>query len=334
MIRKTTSRIFALALAGFASVSTCHAAQPDYTNAIWRSAYPGHWYTTGVHAFVVVHDMEGYYAAVISYFQNSNTQASAHYLVNGLKDNASDYPAGEITQMVEERYWAWHVRCWNRYMFGIEHEGFVSNPAWYTEDMYQASGALTRYLCSRYGIARDRNHIIGHNEWQNATWRTWMTNNWPAIDPTCNDHTDPGAYWNWSHYMAIISDASAVGIQPWSLAVDRGSNATFKVTATGASPLAYQWKKNGANIAGATSSTYSVASVQPANAGNFSVVITNTFGAVTSRVASLSVNPAWVQAFADSFEANSAANWNLFWGAGNGVAEYTTNWAFDYSTTK
>ena len=323
--------VLALTLAACAAL---RAAQPDYTNAIWNAAYPGHWYTNGnTHAFVVIHDMEGYYLSSISYFQQSNTSASIHYCVNGLKDNASDAPAGEITQMVEEKYWAWHVLCWNRYMFGIEHEGFVSNPAWYTEEQYQASGALTRYLCNKYSIPKDRNHIIGHDQKRISSWLTWMTNNWPAIDPTCNTHTDPGLLWDWNHYMAIVSGLPAITTQPWSRAADRGASVAFNVTATGTAPLAYQWRKNGTNIAGATTSSYSLANIQLPDAAGYTVLITNSFGAITSRVATLSVNPVWLTAFADDFETNSAANWNLFWGVGSGGSDFTTNWAFDYSAT-
>ena len=44
--------------------------QPDYPLATWNQAYPNHWYTSGSsHSFCVIHDMEGYYEAVISYFQ-------------------------------------------------------------------------------------------------------------------------------------------------------------------------------------------------------------------------------------------------------------------------
>src|SRR5438270_12012022 len=121
-----------LAASLLATLST--QASSDYGPAIWNPACNGHWYTSGYgHKFHVVHDMEGYYLSTISYFQNCATQASVHYCVNGLQDTGSDHPAGEITQMVLEAYYAWHVCCWNLYCTGTEHEGFASNPAWYTE---------------------------------------------------------------------------------------------------------------------------------------------------------------------------------------------------------
>ncbi len=189
------------------------ADQPDYQGAKWNQAYPGHWYTDGyARDFVVIHDMEGYYLATISYFQQSATQASVHYCTNGLQDSPTDMPPGDITQMVEEKYWAWHVRCWNRYMLGIEHEGFAGNPAWYTPEMYIASAKLTKYLCDKYNIPKDRNHIIAHGEWLNSAWTNWINSNYktiyPTFDPTCNDHTDPGPFWDWGFYMQLVKQDS------------------------------------------------------------------------------------------------------------------------------
>jgi hypothetical protein len=78
--------------------------------------------------------------------------------------------------------------------------------------------------------------------------------------------------------------------QPQSREVLAGSNVTFSVTASGTSPLAYQWKFNGVDISGATSASFTRTSVQPAHAGSYSVVVSNSFGSVTSAPASLSVN--------------------------------------------
>lgn len=209
-------------------------ASTDYPPAIYREAYRNHWYKSGNgHKFVVIHDMEGYYLTTISYFQRRTTQASAHYCVNGLKDNSTDSPAGEVTQMVREQYYAWHALCWNTHSFGTEHEGFVSNPAWFTYEMYKASSDLQRHLCDVWGIAKDRNHIVGHNEWQNAAWVDWVNNEsgW-GVDPTCNNHTDPGQYWDWSYFMALINNTPFNKSEILSIsapsAVDPG--ATFSAT--------------------------------------------------------------------------------------------------------
>ena len=225
-----------------AGVVFAPAAQPDYPGAIWRPAYPGHWNTSGSgRYFVVIHDMEGYYLSTISYFQRETTQASAHYCINGLTDYVGDAPPGEVTQMVEERHWAWHARCWNGYMLGIEHEGFVSNPAWYTEAQYQASANLTRYLCDKYGIPKDRNHIIAHGQKLVPGWTTWMAANWPQIDALCNDHTDPGPNWDWTHYMALVignvNNAAVTSLSaPDTVAPGASFSATITLQNTGTKP--------------------------------------------------------------------------------------------------
>src|SRR5206468_2253256 len=101
-------------------------------------------------------------------------------------------PAGQITQQVRDSQWAWHASCWNKYMYGTEHEGWESNPAWYTDAMYNATIPLQNHLAAIQPVpVKDRNHIIGHNEHLNANWRSWVTANY-AFSPTCNTHIDPG----------------------------------------------------------------------------------------------------------------------------------------------
>ncbi len=208
MVRANAEKVYREAAAQQGLRKT--AGQPDYPLAHWVPAYPGHWYTSGNRKdFVVIHDMEGYYLSVISYFQQAGTQASVHYDVNGLQDSPGDAPAGDITQQVEEQYWAWHAVCLNRYSFGIEHEGFVSNPAWWTPEMYLASGKLVRYLCEKWGIPMDRDHIIGHNEYLNSAWVSWaIGQGYPSEFAACNSHTDPGINWDWSFLMQLVTEDS------------------------------------------------------------------------------------------------------------------------------
>lgn len=80
-----------------------------------------------------------------------------------------------------------------------------------------------------------------------------------------------------------------INVQPQSQAVVAGASLTFTVTASGTAPLSYQWRKNGANIPGATSSNYSVSSVQPADAGLYTVEVKNTVGTAVSLNATLSL---------------------------------------------
>jgi len=79
--------------------------------------------------------------------------------------------------------------------------------------------------------------------------------------------------------------------QPANTTVKAGKTAKFTVTATGTAPLSYQWRKNGANITGATKASYTTPSTTTADNGAlFSVVVTNSIGSVTSNNATLTVN--------------------------------------------
>jgi hypothetical protein len=87
--------------------------------------------------------------------------------------------------------------------------------------------------------------------------------------------------------------APAITGQPQAVAVTEGQPASFAVTASGTAPLAYQWRRNGATIAGATGASYTLAAATLGDSGaQFSVVVSNSAGNVTSANAALTVNPA------------------------------------------
>lgn len=85
----------------------------------------------------------------------------------------------------------------------------------------------------------------------------------------------------------------SITTQPVSQTVTAGQTASFSITATGTSPLTYQWGKNGAAISGATSASYTTPlTVTTDNGAQFTVVVSNSAGSVTSSAATLTVNPA------------------------------------------
>jgi hypothetical protein len=88
------------------------------------------------------------------------------------------------------------------------------------------------------------------------------------------------------------SVAPAITAQPQNQTVTVGSTATFSVTATGTAPLSFQWQKNQADIAGATSSNYTTpATVIGDNGSTFQVVVSNgILPNATSTAATLAVN--------------------------------------------
>ena len=91
--------------------------------------------------------------------------------------------------------------------------------------------------------------------------------------------------------ILTVTMAPVITTQPVANTVNPGATATFSVTATGTAPFSYQWKKNGTDISGATSSTYTTPATSSANNNeSFTVVVTNSHGSATSNAAILSVN--------------------------------------------
>lgn len=90
-------------------------------------------------------------------------------------------------------------------------------------------------------------------------------------------------------YNATLPPPTVSGVVPASLTLINGQPATFTLNVTGIAPFSYQWRKNGANIAGATLSSYSIAAVTTNDAGAYSAVVTNSYGSALSPVAALTV---------------------------------------------
>jgi uncharacterized repeat protein (TIGR03803 family) len=80
-------------------------------------------------------------------------------------------------------------------------------------------------------------------------------------------------------------------IQPQTQTVTVGNPAVFNTTNYGTPPLSFQWLCSGTNILTATNSTFTLNNAFPANAGLYSVVVTNFYGSVTSAPATLAVSP-------------------------------------------
>ena len=95
--------------------------------------------------------------------------------------------------------------------------------------------------------------------------------------------------------LVPISGQPSISQQPASLSVISGQNAVFTVTANGASPLKYRWRKNGTplvnggNITGATNAALTVSAVDASDAGQYSVIVSNNVGSVISSNATLTV---------------------------------------------
>ncbi|MEO3869954.1 N-acetylmuramoyl-L-alanine amidase [Nonomuraea sp. B12E4] len=137
--------------------------------------------------YIVIHDTEGTYQGIPSMIRNPR-YVSWHYTIRS-RD-------GHVAQHVSTRHIAWHAGNWdvNTRSIGIEHEGYLAKGGtWYTEAMYRASAKLVKYLAAKYDIPLNRAHILGHD-------------NVPGTTPemVAGMHEDPGPYWDWAHYFALM----------------------------------------------------------------------------------------------------------------------------------
>ena len=87
----------------------------------------------------------------------------------------------------------------------------------------------------------------------------------------------------------LVEVAPVITTQPVDQTGMAGNSATFSITASGVPAPTYQWQKNSMNIAGATGSSYTIASVLAGDAGSYRVVATNPAGSATSNPVTLTV---------------------------------------------
>lgn len=173
----------------------------DYGPALWVAS-PNFNSRGGVAvSAVTIHTVQGSYAGCISWFQNTSSGVSAHYVVR-----SSD---GQITQMVLEANRGWHVGSENGYTVGIEHEGYVTQASWYTVNMYTESAKLVADICASQGINPKRTLF---QPWGSTTYY-----NQSGIPGSCTkikghhhfpnqSHTDPGPNWDWNYFYKLIND--------------------------------------------------------------------------------------------------------------------------------
>ncbi|MEV5608927.1 peptidoglycan recognition family protein [Streptomyces sp. NPDC052225] len=151
------------------------ASTSNYTVSSRPSSYPID--------YVIIHVTQETYANTLAIFQNPDKKVSAHYVVRSAD--------GHVVQLVREKNIAWHAGNWdyNTRSIGIEHEGWIDQPSYFTDAMYEQSAALTASICARHGIPMDREHIIGH------------------VEVPGTDHTDPGPNWDWTRYIRMVNFA-------------------------------------------------------------------------------------------------------------------------------
>jgi subtilisin family serine protease len=104
------------------------------------------------------------------------------------------------------------------------------------------------------------------------------------------DGADPAVFDNDGNGQVDTVASPSIKTQPASQTVNQDASATFTVVAAGNPTPTYQWRKGSTAIAGATGKSYTIASVQPGDAGNYSVAVANSLGSTLSEAAALTVN--------------------------------------------
>ena len=172
----------------------------------------------------------------------------------------------------------------------------TSGTVWPTTPNY--TSAMLRdvaFLNGKFMAVGDSGTILQSVD-DGITWSR-VTNSWKAVDYSTTSNLCAVAY-NDNRYVVVGDGVILVSYQPpvpvltgqpQSQIVAVGSNAVFTVSATGGLPLSYQWQHNGANLPGAVTPSLNLTSVQLLQAGDYRVVVTNSAGAVTSQVATLTV---------------------------------------------
>jgi N-acetyl-anhydromuramyl-L-alanine amidase AmpD len=166
--------------------------------------------------YIIIHDTEGSYDSTISTFQNPSAFVSANYVIR-----SSD---GAVTEMVRPHDVSWGAGNWyiNMHAINIENEGFAAQGStWYTKAEYDSCAALVRYLAARYGIPLDRQHILGHEDLPG-----------PTDAYTASQHWDPGPFWNWNHFMALVRGVSDSAQQASGGSLTRGTHQLVTIDPT------------------------------------------------------------------------------------------------------
>jgi hypothetical protein len=152
--------------------------------------------------------------------------------------------------------------------------GAVSNSTSYTVQMYNSSGATL--LGTRENVTATSTTLTS------ATYASIADNTTYKVTVTAvgdgGDYTNSPASAQVSATTNAVAATPSITSQPVALNRTSGQSATFSVTATrsDAGTLSYQWLKDGANISSATSSSYTINPAVTADAGAFSVRVTNT----------------------------------------------------------
>lgn len=144
-----------------------------------------------------------------------------------------------------------------------------------------------------------QNTFSGELDWQQHNFYVPPGTNtlqW-AFDLSCTSIVDQNMAW--LDEVALLPPAApTIVTQPTNQTVLAGDALSIVVGVAGTEPFFFQWQREGIDLAGSTNHALSIGDAQATNSGNYSVIISSQYGAVTSQVANVSVaasSPAFTQ---------------------------------------
>jgi len=175
-------------------------------------------------------------------------------------------------------------------------------PTWTSLEAYLTSPSGTRGRV----VPTTGPGYAGTLDWTFTTNEFWGENPAGVWTLTISDLSDDvQATWYFyrviTHHGTLLSDGlPGFTLHPVSRDIDPGATATFSVQATGATPLSYQWQKDGddlsddGQISGATTNTLQITNCQVSDLGMYGCVVTNSHGQATSDEAALGVGTQFI----------------------------------------
>ena len=233
---------------------------------------------------------------LIEYYASQDT--SAHIIPGNLLQE----PSWEGTEIFKAHYWHWSGGL-SGY---VNQSGGVDGVTWpilsagttIWQDIPTIPGHsyAVKFACLPFGdvaVSWDTN-LLGVFDFSPASSSCWHWGNFTATasNATSRVSFQSQGYGTGADAFSVV-DVSAPPVivtQPISASSVGGGTATFSVGASGPSPLSYQWFFNDSPMAGQTGRQLTLNSLTAGAAGDYQVMITNAFGAVTSTVAALLVD--------------------------------------------
>lgn len=157
-----------------------------------------------------------------------------------------------------------------------------------------SNGSVSGTQSGTWSFSGDRHIVLtlSGKSYKGVLARVWDDDNQVWVLSFSALASDGVALWACKVAATTSETPPTIASQPSAQSVKAGSSATLSVSASGSVPLVYQWKLDGVDIPGATSSSYTIPEVSAADAGSYSVVVGNSVASFQSDPAFLEVTAA------------------------------------------